>query len=579
MASKSSTERKDIIEHSQTEAKKKLEKVTMKETKERPPAPWFIRVLIALLSGIFTFVSTIGKFVLVLYDIFVPPELRELAPLLQMYRKYVLTAAELLSGKKAKEVIEVEHQLDELKRKEELMMKAYPIRRGVGEGINILVSTLVIVIIPIAIWGERLDEKLGLHPLIIAVFFGTALLIVSWIAAIMGPIYALFHKCSMIMVEKGAYRLALIFQDLENIFALPYYAAKSSFSFFDAPPISAETLEGFKLEIAKELDEMKEKVQGLLALDADQVPQRSKEILEELLKEAAMPLEKLDITEIQDKTARAFALVIYSKESSLLPWRRDKGLESFARAFQMSKKEAKRTIELIVKKIREGYISEHLFTSLLITGALKAIAKLEEKYQHILSDMEYNKLAVSLALGFKQYLFDRFTREPLHTKILKNVGLFFYALILPLVVLLTSFYRYFEHLIKQTVIALKSAWKLDIFRFISIRYKEIRTTLLDVYFSVKERGQKLNVKEEFGLDIWNGISKGIKLILRIVLALPLGIWSIIKGLYKLIRAIVKGEAKATLQKRKFEKELSTEALVSMYSELYDKVILSDFQVS
>ncbi|MHA1687210.1 MAG: hypothetical protein ACTSYD_12530 [Candidatus Heimdallarchaeaceae archaeon] len=546
--------------------------------KDQKHVNFFVRLSFVFIAGFLTFVSTIAKFLLILYDIFVPFELRELAPLLQMYRKYILTAVELLSGHKSQEIVETTNKLEEIKLKEKHAMKAYPLRRGVGEGINIMVSTLVIVVIPVAIWGERLDEKLNLHPIIIAVFFGTALLIVAWIAAIMGPIYALFHKCSMIMVERGAYRLASFYQDLENLFALPYYAAKSSFSFFDAPPINTETYESFKLEIMDELNELKENIQGLLALDVDQVPQRSKEILENLLNELDSSLEELDISKITEKTARAFALLIWSREASLLPWRKDEAIEEFARRNEMSEKEAKRVIQLAVKKIREGYLSDHLFISLLITGALKGITELEKKYEQFLSDIEFNKLALSLALGSKQYLLDHYKEEPILKLVITKISNFFYALVLPLLVLSQAFVQYFKHIFVETGKAFYSLRKRPVRRFVANRYREIISVLTATYHSVREAGRKINYKEDLGLDILKTIWTLLKGLLKIVLALPLGIFAIFKGIYKLIRKMSQPEKKIK-NKRKFEKELATATLVSMYEEIYNKVVLSDLSIS
>lgn len=549
------------------------------ETSSQLEKPNFlVRVSFVILASLVTIVSTIARFLLALYDIFVPVELRELAPLLQMYRKYILSAVELFSGEKSQEIVEATNKIEELKLKEKHALKAYPLRRGVGEGINIVVSTLVIVVIPVAIWGERLDERLGLHPLIIAVFFGTALLIVAWIAAIMGPIYALFHKCSMIMVERGAYRLASLFQDLENLFALPYYAAKSSFNFFDAPPINTETFESFKLEIMDELNDLKEHVQSLLLLDVDEVPQRSKEKLEELLQELDSSIEELDVSKITEKTARAFALLIWSRESSILPWRKDLALELFAERNEMSVNEAKRTLMLAVKKIKEGYLSDHLFISLLITGALKGISKLEQKYKHILSDIEYNKLALSLALGSKQYLVDLYVEKSIFAKLKDTIVNFLLAMVLPLVVLVRAIVFYFRHVFKQTGKSLYKFKKHPPRKFIKDRYHEVMGVLLNTFYRVKESGRKLNIKEDLGIDILKGLWKGIKVILRIVLALPIGIYTVLKGIYKLFKTIVSPKTEVK-NKREFEKKLATEALVSMYEEIYQKVILSDLRVS
>ncbi|MCG3222988.1 MAG: hypothetical protein H7647_00870, partial [Candidatus Heimdallarchaeota archaeon] len=399
--------------------KEKNTKDVKKSTKKKgvKQVPGVMKIALGLLASLFTLISALGRLLLTLFDILVPRGLRELVPLLQMYRKYFVTASGFLAGKKSKEILEVSKELEAIRVRESKMIKNYPIRRGLGEVINLAVTPIVFFLIPTAIWGEDLLVLLGdfveqtAHQMgfmnvqadtvsvISLLLFGTGLLMASWIATIFGPTYALFHQCSLNMMRMGAYRWAAFYQDIENFFSLPYFLAKSSFSFFDAPPISTETYEDFKLEIMGELDEMKDRVQDLLALDNKFVPERSKKQLESLLNKAEIPLNKLDISTIKSDTARTFALLIWSQESSIFPWRKDEALESFAKDNNMSEREAKESLKLILKKIEEGYLSHDLFSSVMITGALKGIAQQEEKYDQIISDVEYNKLAIALALG------------------------------------------------------------------------------------------------------------------------------------------------------------------------------------
>jgi len=68
--------------------------------------PVITKIALILLSSFFTLISSLGKLVLIIYDIFVPRDLRELVPILQMYRKYLITLANLLSGTKSREIID-----------------------------------------------------------------------------------------------------------------------------------------------------------------------------------------------------------------------------------------------------------------------------------------------------------------------------------------------------------------------------------------------------------------------------------------------------------------------------------------
>ncbi len=446
---------------------KKNKKDVIKSTKKKgvKQVPRIMKVTLGIIASLFTLISALGRLLLTLFDILVPRGLRELVPLLQMYRKYFVTASEFLAGKKSKEILEVSKELEDIRVRESKMIKNYPIRRGLGEVINLAVTPIVFFLIPTAIWGEDLlvllsdfveqiahqwgfmNVQSDTVSVIALLLFGTGLLMASWIATIFGPTYALFHQCSLYMMRMGAYRWAAFYQDIENFFSLPYLLAKSSFSFFDAPPISTETYEDFKLEIMVELDEMKDRVQDLIALDNKFVPERSKKQLESLLNKAEIPLNKLDISTIKSDTARTFALLIWSQESSIFPWRKDEALESFAKENNMSEREAKESLKLILRKIEEGYLSHDLFSSVMITGALKGIAQQEEKYEQIISDVEYNKLAIALALGAQQYLKDKFTSDLWYNRYGKKLSYLFIAPLMPLFTLIIAIFNYIKHIL------------------------------------------------------------------------------------------------------------------------------------
>ncbi|UJG44147.1 MAG: hypothetical protein K9W46_02950 [Candidatus Heimdallarchaeum endolithica] len=546
------------------------------EEKSQKKEKWFIRWLFSFLSVFFAIISLIGSFILLIYDIFVPRTLRELVPILNMFRKYILVAAELFSGKKSKEVAKVVSELEEIKMREEKMMKNYPIRRGIGEAINLGLHPVIIFAIPTAIWGKNLHqlfEGWGIPVSLGILLFGTGLLCISWIATIFGPIYALFHECSIFMLKRGSYRWAEFFQDLENLFALPYYTARSSFSILDAPPISAETLEEFKLDIMDDVGEIKSRIADILSLDATQVPERSKQMLQELLIETQQSLGSIDISEIKEVTARQFALLIWNKEGSMFPWRRNEALEEFAEKNNMSVKEAKKTIQLIVKKALEGYTSKDLYFSIMISGALKGIAELEEKYKQFMSDIEYTSTALSLSLGAQQYILDRFTEKLFYKKLLKVIADFFIALFLPYVMLLIVIFRYFKHVVTQTIkniISIKDLKKKRIFRN---KVKEIKETLSSSYYSIGDK--KFSLKDAFDIDFGEFFKKLGKVIVKIILLVPLLFWSFLKAIYIRIQKLLRRRTEEEKSKRKFEKELATKTLVAMYDELYEKIVLSN----
>ncbi len=589
--------KKDIkknISKKNSKNKKDVKKSAKKKGVKQVPR--VMKVTFGLIASLFTLISALGRLLLTLFDILVPRGLRELVPLLQMYRKYFVTASEFLAGKKSKEILEVSKELEDIRVREAKMIKNYPIRRGLGEVINLAVTPIVFFLIPTAIWGEDLLVLLGdfveqtVHQwgflnvqadtvsVISLLLFGTGLLMASWIATIFGPTYALFHQCSLYMMRMGAYRWAAFYQDVENFFSLPYLLAKSSFSFFDAPPISTETYEDFKLEIMVELDEMKDRVQNLLALDNKFVPERSKKQLESLLNKAEIPLNKLDISTIKSDTARTFALLIWSQESSIFPWRKDEALENFAKENNMSEREAKESLKLILRKIEEGYLSHDLFSSVMITGALKGIAQQEEKYEQIISDVEYNKLAIALALGAQQYLKDKFSSDSWYTKYGKKLAYFFIAPLMPLFTLIIAIYNYIKHIIIRIGKVFVDLGKFRPGSFFKNRLLEIYATLSDTYLNVSKRGRKLNFKKDLDVDFKKIFQKIGKFLLKALLFIPLLIWSLLKSIYNIGKRIVTRRSEQERMKKRFEKDLTSESIRVMYQEVYDKMLLSDLSI-
>ena len=535
-----------------------------------------------ILSVIISIVSISTKFMIIIYDIIIPKALREYVPFLNMIRKITLPISEILAGKKSKEITEVTNELDELDIQKEKVMKAYPLRRTIGQAISMGVSPLILIVIPTIIWGDTLIDKIQLalnipedYRWIIFLLLGTIMLILSWIGTVFGPFYVIFHNSSKYMLKLGAYRYAAIFQDLENLFAIPYFTAKSSFSFFDAPPISSETLEEFKLDIKDEVETVKEKVEGLLALDTKNVPERSKEQLEKLLKKIEIPLEKLDLSKVKDSTARTFALLIWSKESSILPWRRQDALEKFAERNNLTNQEVKEAFILLNKKRKEEGITEETVKSILVTGALKGIEKQEEKYKQIMTDIEANKLAISLALGTEQYLEDLYSTLPLFVKILKEIGFSILALLMPFLLIIVAILLYIKHVIFTLFKTLFSKGTLRIHKYIKKRYREIKNTLEETYHSVKEKGKKFNFKEDVDIDFkgsFKKIGKGFLKLILVLIKLTI-LWPLWKSLYIRIAKFIANRKPEAKMKKMFEKELTTESLIFMYQEVYDKLII------
>ena len=571
------------------------------------------KVFLVIVASLLTFVSMIGRILLVIYDIIVPASLRELVPVLHLWRKYVLLASNILAGEKSKEIMEVSEELQEIMLKEQKMMKNYPIRRGVGEVINLAVTPLVFIAIPTLIVRifrigyakiffsfaqlnslgplgppnllryldllSLIDRATGLAPIYTISLFGTGLLLVSWVATIFGPIYAVFHRSSTILMRYGGYRWANIYRSLENIFSIPYHAAKSSFGFFDAPPISAETYKDFRLEIVEEVESIRRKVQTLLVMDARKVPVRTKEMLENLCKEAEVTLNEIDISKIEQQTARTFALLIWSKEDSIFPWISNEAKIQFAKNNDMSVNEVRKSFSIILRKIDEGYLTDDLFSSVLITGALKGIGEQQKKYKQLLDDIEYNKLAISLALGARQYLKDQFTKIAWYKKVGKKILITFIAPFLPIGVIVLTLFNYAKHIVLSTFRAIGDLGTARVGKFISSRFKEIRGTIMSTFENVTLRGKNFSFKEDLNID-FNKTTKAFGKFLVKVLFLP---FTLLISLYRTLKGIVNRvlnrQSEEEKRKRLFEKELATASLVAMYQEIYDKMLISDLLIT
>ena len=115
----------------------------------------------------------------------------------------------------------------------------------------------------------------------------------------------------------------------------------------------------------------------------------------------------------------------------------------------MKVREARSSLKLAVQKYENDFISENFFFSVLLTGALKGIAKQEEKYSNYLSDVEYSKQSLSLALGAKQYLVDKLEDDKWYEDLGEKVLHTLIALVMPLFVLLKAILGYFKHMGKQ----------------------------------------------------------------------------------------------------------------------------------
>ena len=138
--------------------------------------------------------------------------------------------------------------------------------------------------------------------------------------------------------------------------------------------------------------------------------------------------------------------------------------------------------------------------------------------------------------------------------------------------LIYIFYRYIRHFVISLFKAVISIGTRKIIRFFSQRFKEIFDTLTSTYETVKKRGRSFSWKEDLNIDFLNIFKRGMKFLIKFV---PMIIWLFLKGIYKFISRIWTRRSEEEKQQRKFERDLTTESLISMYEEIYEKLLITD----
>ena len=231
--------------------------------------------------GVILYIAVVlAKLFFYIYELLIPRGLRELVPILNLWRKYLLYISNLFSSPEKMELVKLEEEIEEVVMQEDRINKAYPIQRGVGETYDhVLIIVLIIAASVILIGSQNISFDVLIDTLIsrsewlsslgpkatwivitlIGIVCSTVMGMLSFVATIFGPIYAIFHRASLRLVKMGAYSWGSFYQRLENLFSLPYLASKASFSFFEAPPVDSSTYEEFKLDLVGDLTTLRDR--------------------------------------------------------------------------------------------------------------------------------------------------------------------------------------------------------------------------------------------------------------------------------------------------------------------------------
>ncbi|MCK5304880.1 MAG: hypothetical protein KAJ72_06500, partial [Candidatus Heimdallarchaeota archaeon] len=454
----------------------------------------------------------------------------------------------------------------------------------------VLIFALIIVVSIVAIGSattsfdtfvDSVLEMLGLSGLewywyvLIGIVFSTVMGMLSTIATIFGPVYAVFHRSSLRMVQMGAYSWGTIYQKLENLFSLPYIASKASFTFFDAPPISEETFKEFREDVMGDFGKITSRISSILSSSSISLPVQTRELYKELM---STDLEdRLDMTKITESTSRAFSLLIWQSETAVIPWRKEPGLLGFAEKNKLNYKDAKNTFIFITNKLKEDFVSKTFYDSILLTGALKGVINTETKYGLQMDDLEYSKLSFALALGTQRFILDHFSQNKFRERFKTKIRNVLFGFIVPVVELTSIFISYFKHIGNSFKMNFSKGWSKKFVRFFYERFREIQTGL---------RIKAYEDKDEDETDFEEGKEKprnifitGLFFILQVILALPLSLFYFAKLFYLIFREIFRKKKPEAVKKKKFEKKIAKESLITMYDEIYSRLVLDSFNYS
>ena len=252
-------------------------------------------------------------------------------------------------------------------------------------------------------------------------------------------------------------------------------------------------------------------------------------------------------------------------------------LAAFAEKNNLSYKEAKQTFDFVTVKLKDKFITKPFYSSILLTGALKGVMAVENKYEMPMGDLEYNQLAFSLALGAQRYIIDHFAKPRFRRSLRIKLRNLSYGLVVPYIELFNVFVSYGKHIGSYTKQRFSKGWTKRAGRFLGTRFAEIQRGLFSILLEEKETQDK---KERQNLaeakEVFKMIWKAFLFLFKVILALPLSIYYMLKLFFQLFVNIWKFNQPEAKKKRQFEKDLAKESMVAMYDEIYSKLVLETY---
>ncbi|RMG36708.1 MAG: hypothetical protein D6732_07895 [Methanobacteriota archaeon] len=528
------------------------------------------RFLVNILTLPIFLVAIISNLILVIYDAVFPPKFQEYVPLLEVNRTFLLALSRLLADPKRLEAEQALSQFSEMASKVDEVAEGYALRKGIGQTVDFALSGVALSLGLIAFFSQ---ERFGEFGPVLIFIFSSATMALSTFAGIFGPPYALAEQAKLFCLRHGNYRGAVIFKAIESVLAIPFISTSAGFLLLDMPPVDQDSLEEFKEEMSEQLNEVAEKLTTLLGREEGQMPKKAREMISELMGSSEENLSKLDFRNIREEKAREFALQYYQLEFPLRPWKRKKAVKEFAEKYHLTVEEAEFNLMNMSFKIQAGQEDEDLINNLLITAALKAIIMEEQKFSEYFEDLELGQISTGLAFGARQFLKDHYSFREKNERIKLRIKNFFIGIFALPIVLLQDFYAYAIGFYKYWVTEFVGTRKRSPLSFMKLRYQEIRNQLLATPQKMREsiskfRNRTPHEKKQRRIQIG-------RIVRQIFVALIEFIILPFKVIFKATRWLVlKLFGKTTEKKETFESEIAHVALVSMYDELFQTLMLS-----
>lgn len=525
--------------------------------------------LVVLITVPVLLLALIANFLVFLIDLLFPPKIQELVPYIDALRTLILNIANAMAEP---ERLTAQLALENLGSMSDAVSdigEGYALRKSIGQGIDF---GLTAVVIAFGVFAWAID--IGVPPQVLFLLFGSLGLALATFSGFFGPFYGLAGAAKDFSLHHGNYRGAAFFKIIEEIFAIPFMAAAAGFLLLDLPPVDSQTLDEFRGEMQDQLTDISDNINSLLGKNASAVPRKTRKMIASLMTTTTQNLNKLDFRNVRQETAREFALTYYQHEFSLRPWKRKEAVDEFAKANNFDKETGEQTLKLIGYKIDAGQMDDDMVSNIMISSAMRGVIMMEEKYQSLLDSVELGQTCTGLAFGARQFLKDHYivrTKKQQFFIMIKNLVL---GIIAIPAVLIIAFHKYAnrifdvlgENIINQEILFLTN-----------MRYKEISAEIKKIPSNIKSKREKTPKSEEEKEEIkqqrnWE-IRRKINSVfskLLIVLVFP---FKIIFGVFSWI--VQKFRKQETNPRQAFEEAVAHAALVSMYNELYKKLVIQD----